>query len=330
MSNLAPLLQRFFTDRLMRERKASPHTIASYRTTFQLLLRFIQQTTGRAPSQLALADLNAAVIAEFLASLETARGNSATTRNTRLAAIHSFFRYVAVFVPDQAGVVQQVLALPNKRAERPTVSYLTPGEAAALIAAPDRTTWLGRRDHAVLVVALHTGLRVSELTALTIDDVRLGTGPHIACRGKGRKDRTTPLNGATARTVRVWLAERGGAGHDPVFPTRSGTRLSRDAVAYLVTKHATAAAEACPSIGAKSISPHTLRHSTAMGLLHAGVDTSVIALWLGHESPETTQMYMHADMSIKERALARMTSAPNGKLRRYRAPDSLLAFLESL
>jgi len=330
MSDLAPLLQGFFTDKLMRQRQASPHTVAAYRDTFKLLLDFAQKRCGRHPAQLAVADLDAVAIAEFLQSLETVRGNSVITRNARLAAIHSFFGYAALHAPEQAALIQRVLAIPAKRVDRAIVSFLTTHEADALIAAPDRTTWIGRRDHVLLMVAVHTGLRVSELTGLTIRDVHLGTGPHVRCTGKGRKERCTPLTRATVQTLRAWLAECPLQGSDPLFSTHRGAPLSRDAVAHLVAKHAATAALACPSIATKTVTPHTLRHSTAMALLHAGIDISVIALWLGHESTDATQIYLHADMSIKERALARVTPSSGGAVRRYKAPDTLLAFLDAL
>ncbi len=329
--DLAPLLQGFFTDKLMRQRQASPHTIAAYRDTFTLLLGFAQQRSGRRPAQLSVADLDAPAIGAFLQHLEVARGNSPATRNLRLAAVRSFFRYAAHRAPEHAAVIQRVLAIPPKRFDRAVVDFLTTAETDALVAAPDRTTWTGRRDHALLLTAVHTGLRVSELIGLKSCDAQLGTGPHLRCHGKGRKDRCTPLTSATVKVLRTWLRERGsaGAGTDPLFPTRRGTPLSRDAVERLVAKHAQAAAPACPSLADKHVTPHMLRHSTAMALLHAGVDVTVIALWLGHESTETTQIYLHADLRIKERALAR--AAPSGSPPgRYTAPDALLAFLQTL
>jgi len=330
VSDLAPLLQRFFTDKLMRQRQASPHTIAAYRDTFTLLLDFTRQRSGRRPAQLSITDLDAATIADFLQHLEAERGNAVATRNARLAAIHSFFVYAALHAPEHAALIQRVLAIPPKRVDRAIVDFLTQAETDALIAAPDRNTWLGRRDHALLLTDIQTGLRVSELTGLTIHDVNLGTGPHLRCSGKGRKDRCTPLTKPVARTLRSWLAERGGQDGDPLFPTRRGTPLSRDAVAHLVAKHAATAALSCPSIQTKTVTPHTLRHSTAMTLLRAGVEITVIALWLGHESTDATQIYLHADMSIKERALARTTPSTAGAMRRYKAPDTLLAFLDKL
>jgi site-specific recombinase XerD len=329
MNDLAPLLEGFFTDRLMRQRQASPHTIAAYRDTFKLLLGFTHNRSGRQPSQLGLADLEAPAIGAFLQHLETDRGNSTATRNARLAAIHSFFRYAAHRAPDHAALIQRVLAIPPKRFDRAIVSFLTRAETEALLAAPDTTTWTGRRDHTLLLVAIHTGLRNAELKSLKTQDVHLGIGAHLRCHGKGRKDRCTPLTRLATTALRTWLRERGGQPSDPLFPTRRGTPLSADAVEHLVAKHAQSAATACPSMVGKKVTPHTLRHSTAMALLHGGVDITVIALWLGHESTEATQIYLHADMTIKERALAR-TALPTGRPGRYKAPDTLLAFLEAL
>lgn len=329
MSDLAPLLQGFFTDKLMLQLQASQHTIGAYRDTFSLLLGFAEQRTGRRPARLSIADLDAPAIGAFLQHLETVRGNTVATRNARLAAIRSFFRYAALRAPEHAAVIQRVLAMPPKRFDRAVVTYLTTTETEALVTAPDRTTWTGRRDHALLLTGIHTGLRVSELTGLALQDVHLGTGPHLRCHGKGRKDRCTPLTTATVKVLKTWLKERGGEQGDPLFPTRRGTPLSRDAVERLVAKHTRTAAAGCPSLADKHVTPHTMRHSAAMALLHAGVDISVIALWLGHESTETTQIYLHADMSIKERALAR-TAPPGSTPGRYTAPDTLLAFLQKL
>jgi site-specific recombinase XerD len=329
VSDIAPLLQGFFTDKLMRHLQASAHTIAAYRDTFKLLLAFVEQRRGCRPDHLRIADLDAPTIGAFLQHLEVTRGNTVATRNARLAALRSFLRYALPRAPDQAAVIQRVLAIPPKRCDRAVVTYLTQAETNALVAAPDRATWTGRRDHALLLTGIHTGLRVSELTGLRLQDVHLGTGPHLRCRGKGRKERCTPLTTVTVKVLRTWLRERGGESGDPLFPTRRGTRLSRDAVEHLVAKHATVAAAACPSLTGKHATPHTLRHSTAMALLQAGVDVSVIALWLGHESTETTQIYLQADMSIKERALAR-TALPGSPPGRYVAPDTLLASLDTL
>jgi len=329
VSDLAPILQGFFTDRLARQKKASPNTVAAYRDTFKLLLAFAQERTGTAPSRLSLTDLDATLIGEFLQHLEDKRGNGSATRNARLAAIHSLFRYAAPRAPEHAAVISQVLAIPPRRRERAVVSYLTPQETDALLTAPDRQTWHGRRDHALLLLAVQTGLRVSELTGLARQDAHLGAGPHVRCHGKGRKDRATPLTSQVVRVLKTWLAELGPAPGMPLFPTQAGGKLSRDAAERLVTKHASAAAGSCPSIKEKNVTPHTLRHTAAMSLLRAGVDTSVIALWLGHEDAETTQVYLHADMTIKEQALARVPQ-PGTSPGRYRPPDSLLTFLDNL
>ncbi|MGH3915839.1 MAG: site-specific integrase [Pseudonocardiaceae bacterium] len=329
MTKLAPILEVFFTDRLVTQRRASAHTVAAYRHTFTLLLGYALQHTGKQPAQLDVADLDAPLIGAFLQHLETDRGNSVSTRNARLAAIHSLFRYAALRAPEHAALIARVLAVPSKRQHTRLVCFLDHDEIDALLAAPDRTSWTGRRDHAVLLVLTQTGLRVSELTGLTIQDVHLDTGAHVFCHGKGRKDRATPMTSQTVAVLQSWLAERRGHGHEPLFPTRRGGSLSRDAVERLVAKHATTAGNRCPSLQAKTVTPHVLRHSAAMALLRAGVDITVIALWLGHESPTTTRVYLHADLAMKEQALAR-TAPPGTSAQRYRAPDSLLAFLKEL
>jgi integrase/recombinase XerD len=326
---LAPILQAFFTDRLARQRHASGHTIAAYRDTWRLLLGYASRKAGKQPSQLDLADIDAPMIAAFLDHLEADRGNSPRTRNARLAAIHSVFSYAALRHPEHAGTIARVLAIPPKRFDKALVTWLTEPELAALLAAPDRTTWAGRRDHALILLAAQTGLRISELTGLTTGDIHLGTGAHVSCTGKGRKQRITPLTAGTVTVLRAWTAERGGQPGQPLFPTRTGGRLSRDAVEHRLAKHTAAAAARRPSLTAKTVTMHTLRHTTAMRLLHAGTDTSVIALWLGHEQAETTQIYLHADLALKERALAR-TKPPDARPGRYRPPDKLLAFLEAL
>lgn len=329
MTTLAPTLQAFFTDRLTRQKNASPHTIAAYRDTLRLLLTFAQQRTGTPPSRLGIEDLGAPLAAAFLDHLEHQRGNSARSRNARLAAIHSLFSFAALQHPEHAEVITRVLAIPPKRFTRAVVSYLTDQEADTLLAAPDTSRRIGRRDHALLAVAIQTRLRVSELTSLRCQDVSPGAGAHLSCTGKGRKQRCTPLTRHTVTILRAWLAERRGQPGDPLFPTSRGRTLSRDTVALLITRHAATAGRSCPSLQAKKITPHTLRHTAAMRLLHAGVDTSVIALWLGHEKTDTVQIYLHAGLSLKERALAR-TTPPGALPRRYRPPDDLLAFLEAL
>lgn len=329
MTTLAPTLQAFFTDRLARHRQASPHTIAAYRDALKLLLVFAAQHTGKQPSQLEITDLDAPVIGTFLDHLESGRGNSVRTRNARLAAVHALFRFAALHHPEHAAVIQRILAIPPKRFDRQLVTYLTEPEATALLAAPDTTTWTGRRDHALLVLAIQTGLRVSELTALTCADVRLGTGAHVNCLGKGRKQRITPLTSTTTAVISAWLTDRRAAPTDPLFPSRHGTAMSRDAVERRLTKHTATAARVEPTLTEKKISPHVLRHTAAMRLLAAGVDSTVIALWLGHESVATTQIYIHADLALKQQALAR-TAPLDTTPGRYRPSDTVMAFLDSL
>lgn len=330
MSALAPTLQAFFTIRLAQQRRASPGTVASYRDAFRLLLAYARARTGKPPSQLDLADLDVELISDFLDHLEHERHNSIRTRNARLTALHSFYRFAAYRHPEHAGLISKVLAIPAKRADTTVVSFLTEAEIDAVLAAPDLATWAGRRDRAMLVVAVQTGLRLSELIGLRCRDVQLGPDPHVSCIGKGRKHRDTPLGPSAVGALRDWMRERAGHPDDALFCSRRGGHLSPDAVQRLVTKHVHTAAEQCPSLGAKRVSPHTLRHSCAMTLLQHGVDVAVIALWLGHEKLESTQTYLHADLTIKERALNRTAPAGNGSRGRYRAPDRLIAFLESL
>lgn len=329
MTALAPTLQAFFTQRLIAQRGASPNTIAGYRDTWRLLLGFAARATGKAPWQLDIADLDAPLIGSFLDELETSRGNSARTRNNRLAAIRSMFAWAALRHPEHAGTIARVLAITPKRCQRNLVTYLTGEETDALAAACDKKTWTGRRDHALIVLAVQAGLRISELAALTTGDAVLGTGAHVHVVGKGRKERRTPLLPATVAVLRVWLAERGGAPGDPLFPASTGRPLSRDAIERRITLHARDAARKCPSIRSKHVTAHVLRHSCAMNLLQAGNDVAVIALFLGHEQVSTTSIYLHADMRQKERAIAR-AQPPNATPGRYRAPDKLLAFLEAL
>jgi integrase/recombinase XerD len=329
MTLLAPLLERFFTQRLLHQRRASPHTLAAYRDAFRLLLRFVQTRLAKPPSQLALTDLDVDLVVAFLASLEKDRGNAIRSRNARLAAIHSFFRYLAFEEPGHSASIQRVLAIPHKRAERKLVEYLTRDEVEALLHAPDRATALGRRDYTLLLLAIQTGLRVSELTQMRWQDLRLDAGAHVRTHGKGRKDRCTPLASQTVAALRSRQREVAPGPSDPVFPSRRSGPMSRDAVERLVSKYAALAAATCPSLKNKCVSPHTLRHTSAMQLLAAGVDRTVIALWLGHESTETTEIYVHADLAIKERAIARTAPLP-AAARRYKPPDRLLAFLEAL
>lgn len=330
MSALAPLLEAFFTERLIGQRQASPHTVAAYRDAFCLLLRFARHRTGRAPHQLTLEDLDAALIGAFLNHLETDRGVSVRTRNARLTAIRSLFHFASYRHPEHAHLIQRVLAIPPKRTDKVLVTFLTEEEAEALLAAPDRSTRIGRRDHALLLLALETGLRVSELTGLTCAAVQLGAGAHVRCHGKGRKERITPLRREARAVLRGWLDERDAAAGDPLLPGPKGLRLSRDAVRRLVERHVATAAATCPSLAAKVVTPHTLRHSCAMNLLRHGVDAATIALWLGHEDVRTTYgVYLHADLGLKEKALAK-TAPPRTRPGRYRPPDALLAFLEAL
>jgi site-specific recombinase XerD len=326
---LAPLLQAFFTDRLMSQRQASGHTIAAYRDTLRLLLGFAADRLGRPPHTFDIGELDAPLIVAFLNHLEQQRGNSIRTRNARLSGIHSLFGYAALRHPEHAATIQRVLAIPAKRFERNLLTYLTEPEADALLAACDRSSWTGRRDHTMLLLTIQTGLRVSELTGLTVARVHLGDGPYVNCVGKGRKQRRTPLLPETVAALRVWLAERGGQLADPLFPTRTGRRLSRDAVERRIRLYAAKAGTVCPSIADKQVSAHTLRHTAAMRLLLSGADITVIALWLGHEQVATAQLYLHADMTLKERAINR-TTPPDTPPGRYQPPDPILAFLETL
>lgn len=329
MSAIAPTIQMFFTDRLAKQRQASAHTIASYRDTLRLLFAFLMERTGKSPSALDWDDLDHDVISAFLQHLETDRHNSARTRNARLGALRSLFRYASLEHPEHAAVFARVLAIPPKRFDKATVSYLTAVEVDALLAAPDRMRWEGRRDHALLMLCIQTGLRVSELTGLNCADVATGTGAHVRCQGKGRKERAIPMTVPTAAVIREWMNERAGQPTEPLFPTRTGRRLSRDAVEQRLTVHHVVASRNCATLRLKKLSPHSLRHTTAMTLLHAGVDTTVIALWLGHADTRSTNAYLHADMTIKEKALALTTpvTSPPG---RYKPADALLTFLEGL
>ncbi len=329
MTPLAPTLEAYFIQRLIGQRQASAHTVAAYRDTFKLLLAFAAQRTGKPPSRLALEDLDAPLVGAFSDHLEAERANGARTRNARLAAVHSLFRFAALRHPEHAALIARVLAIPPKRTDRAIVQFLSAEEVDALLASPDRSRWVGRRDYAFLLLALDTGLRVSELVGLRSQDVHLGTGAHVRCFGKGRKERATPITAQTATVLRAWLKEQGGRSEEPLFPTTRRGPLSRDAVAHLLAKYAVMAAETCPSLRGKKLAPHTLRHTCAVELRRAGVDQATVALWLGHESVRTTDIYNHADLSIKERALAR-TRPRNVAGGRYRPSDSLLAFLEGL
>ena len=329
MSLIAPTLEAFFTDRLITQRNASPRTIAAYRDTLRLLLRFAQQQTGKQPCRLEFGDLDAPLIGAFLNHLEHERANGITTRNARLAAIHSLYRYAALRHPEDIATIARVIEIPAKRHKRTTISYLDDKEIKALLRAPDRSTWLGRRDHALLLVAIQTGLRVSELVALRVGDVSLDTGAHCRVLGKGRKERCATLTTETAAVLRTWLNERQGRPERPLFPSRRGGPLTPKAIAWLLDKHVTTAARRCPSLRTKRITPHTLRHTNAMLLRAQNIDILTIALWLGHESTKSTEIYLHADSKLKQRAIDRTTptGTPPG---RYKPPDTLLAFLDSL
>jgi len=329
MTAIAATLEAFFIDRLAKQRQVSAHTIAAYRDTMRLLLDFMTSRTGKRPSRLDWDDLDVEAVSAFLDHLQTDRGNSARTRNARLTAIRSLVHYASLRHPEHAALFARVLAIPPKRFDKASVSFLTPPEVAALLAAPDRGTWQGRRDHALLFVAIQTGLRISELIGLNCADITTGPGGHVRCQGKGRRERAVPLTGETDAIIRVWLRERRGQPGDPAFATRTGRRLSRDAIEHRLTTHTATATALCPSLVGKTISPHVLRHTAAMTLLHAGVETTVIALWLGHADVRSTNAYLHADLAIKERALA-LTTPTQSPPGRYRPTDPLLAFLEAL
>jgi site-specific recombinase XerD len=329
MTALAPTLQAFFSDRLLQQRNASANTIAGYRDTWRLLLAFAAERSQRPPCLLDIDDLDAPTIGAFLDHLEADRGNTIRTRNHRLAAIHSMFAYAALRHPEHAATIQRVLAIPPKRFQRNLVTYLTEPEITALLAAPNQATWTGRRDHTMIVLAIQTGLRISELAALTISDITLATGANVHTTGKGRKERRTPLVPATVTRLTAWLRERQGFPSQPLFPTSTGRPLSRDAIEHRVALYVKKATASCPSLASKHVTTHTLRHTAAMRLLLAGVDVTVIALWLGHEQVSTTNIYLHADMTQKEHAIDRVTPL-DSKPGRYHAPDSLIAFLEAL
>jgi integrase/recombinase XerD len=330
-SSLQSLIQFFFTDRLLKQMGVSAHTVAAYRDAFRLLLQFASERLSRPPSKLRIEDLNAPFLTKFLDYLEETRGNCTRTRNNRLAALHAFFQYVSISEPTLALHCQRVLAIPSKRHEHGPVSFLTEEESAALVAAPNLDTWIGRRDRALLLLAVQTGLRNTELTSLRRRDVEFGIGAHVRCFGKGRKMRCTPLRPEAIAVLKEWLSrdESKYKPDDPVFPSSNGGRMSADALQRLVSKHVATARKTCPSLSAKKVTPHTLRHGAAMALLCRGMDLSVIALWLGHESTETTQIYLHADMQLKEKALAHM-SPLSTVATRFKPTDSLLAFLENL
>ena len=329
MTPVAPSMQAFFTDRLISQRNASPRTIQSYRDAMKLLLTYVRERTGTPPVRLDWTQLDAEMITAFLNHLEHNRGNSARTRNLRLTAIRSLFAFAALRHPEHALLIQRVLAIPPKQIDKRLVTFLTAAEIDALVAAPDSRRWEGRRDRTMLLLAIQTGLRVSELINLNCRDVSVGVGANVQCDGKGRKHRAVPLAQPVVNLLGAWLAERGGRPDEPLCPTRTGRRLSRDAVALRVSTHIKVAARKCPTLGSKRVHPHVLRHSCAMTLLDAGVDTSVIALWLGHASVRSTDPYLHADITIKEKALA-LTTPTEARPGRFQPTDKMLAFLEAL
>jgi site-specific recombinase XerD len=325
----ATLLQRFFTQRLMQQRQASSHTISSYRDTFRLLLQFILKRLRKMPSRVAFEDIDAPLISEFLDDLQNSRGITARSRNIRLAAIRSFFKFAAFELPTQSAQIQRVLAIPGKRYIREQIGFLMRAEVDALLAAPNRNTWCGRRDHALLLLTVQTGARLSEITNLKRQDVSLGAGAHIQVVGKGRKQRCTPLTKQTVAVLKSWLQEPIRGNSEMLFPNARGGKLSADGMQYILAKHMAVARQTCPSLTRRRVTPHVLRHTAAMELLQAGVDTTVIALWLGHESAETTQIYLNTNLALKEKILAK-TTPYEGRPGSYRPNDQLLAFLNAL
>ena len=328
-TSFAVLLERFFTQRLMQQRQASSHTISSYRDTFRQFLKFVEQRMHKQPSCLSFEQIDAPLIVAFLDDLEKRRGLSIRSRNLRLTAIHSFFRYAAFETPAHSAQIQRVLAIPSKRFTRTLVPFLTRPEVDALLVAPDRSTWSGRRDYAFLLVAVQTGLRLSEMTGLKRESIMFGTGAHVRVIGKGRKERCTPIAKSTRAVLKAWLQEPQRGDDNVLFPSAKGQRLSVHGVQYLLNKHRTTASHVCPSLKQKRVTVHRLRHTMAMDLLQVGVDRAVIALWLGHESVETTQVYLEATLALKEQALAKITP-PQTKPGRYKPGDQLLDFLNSL
>jgi len=327
--NLAALLERFFIQRLIEQRQASPHTISSYRDTFCQFLRFTEQRLHKQPSRLTFEQIDAPLIIAFLDHLEKHQGIGTRSRNLRLTAMRSFFRFASFEVPTHSAQIQRVLAIPDKRFTRTLVPFLTRSEVDALLAAPDEHTWSGRRDDAFIMLAVQTGLRLSEMTGLQRQDIVLGAGGHVRVIGKGRKERCTPLARSTSAVLKAWLREPQRGDGQVLFPNARGARLSVHGVQYMLNKHRVTASDSCPSLKSKRVTVHRLRHTAAMDLLQAGVDRSVIALWLGHERLETTQIYLEASLAMKEKALAK-TSPVKGRPGRYKPGDRILAFLNSL
>jgi integrase/recombinase XerD len=326
---IAPHVQAFFAEYLCQQKRLSPQTIVSCRDTFRLFLVFLRNQTGLEPSALRLADVDTPVVLTFLNYLEQERGNSVRSRNIRLSALRSFFRFVALRDPGSLGMVTRMLAIPMKREDKKLIGYLTRLEIQALLAAPDRSTWVGRRDHALLLTLYNSGARVSEVTRLKRDQVCFDISTYIQLLGKGRKERTIPLWAETVQVLRTWFQKLGEHAPNIAFPSVRGKPLSRDGVDYLLKQAVQRAIPACPSLATKKISPHVIRHTTAMHLLQAGVDIATIALWLGHESIETTHGYLQADLAMKEKALGKLDPI-EGEWQRFQADDPLLAFLASL
>lgn len=326
---IAPHVQAFFAEHLCQHKRVSSKTIASYRDTFRLLLTFVKEVTGKEPSALHIHDLDAPVILRFLDYLEAQRGNAIRSRNTRLAAIRSFARFLALRDPESLAITTRVLAIPNKRMDKKLIGYLTREEVEALLAAPDRSCWGGRRDYALLLTLYNSGARVSEVTTLQREQVCFGQPTYLQLKGKGRKERTVPLWPQTSQVLQAWFDELGDRGKLIAFPSARGQQLSREGVDYILQKAIRKATSACASLSMKRITPHVMRHTTALHLLQSGVDIAVIALWLGHESIETTNVYLEIDLAHKEQALQKLTPV-EGEVARFTADDPLLAFLTSL
>ena len=326
---LGPLLQAFFTEHLISHRLASRQTVDGYRDTFRLLLEFLRRTKGKSPSALCVSDLDAPAILEFLDHLEKERHNSVRSRNVRLAAIRAFFRLVALRDPASVNLARRVLAIPVKRTDRRLVHYLTRPEMDAVLAVPDRTQRTGQRDYALLLTMYNSGARVTEIASLQRRHIQISSTSFLEIHGKGRKERKVPIWPKTARTLKTWLETCAPSAESPAFPSARGGPLSRDGVNYILKAAVRTAATACPSLAGKRVSPHVIRHTTAMHLLQSGVDIAVIALWPGHESIETTHGYLEADLKLKEKALQKL--APAGQAApRFQADDPLLAFLKKL
>ena len=328
-ADFSPLCQAFFSRRLIAQRKASPHTIAAYAQTFRLLMKYAQKRLGVPPAKLSLAKLDAPFIADFLDDLEASRSNGARSRNARLASLRSFYHYAALEAPQHAQLIQRVLNIPYKRLAQRLVTYLTRPELDAVLASVDQSTWVGRRNYAMLLVTVQTGLRISEITGLRQKDVVSGAGAHVRCEGKGRKERCTPLTKLAVAVLKAWIKEQGDSESSFLFPSSGGGRLSADAMQHALAKHVKAGQRTCPSLAKKRVTPHVLRHTAAMELLQSGVDRSLIAIWLGHESLDTTQIYLDANLQLKEMILAKVNPLRN-KPGRYRPDDQLLSYLKTL